>query len=63
MKLLYNYYYNYIYYSFTNIYITLTSKNLFPSLLNSISIRVIKIKNYLQLLGLAPYSRNSCVFI
>ena len=43
-------------YNYICIYITLTSINLFPSLIISISLRLINIRNNLAFSGLAPYS-------
>ena len=39
---------------------TLTSINLFPSPISSISLRLINFQDNLPLSGLAPYSWNSC---
>ena len=39
-----------------HVYITLTSINLFPSLLNSVSLRLINIINNLAVSGFVPYS-------
>ena len=43
-------------------YITLTSVNLFPSDISSISLRLINIIKNLAFLGSAPCSKNSCIF-
>ena len=43
----------------SNFYITLTSINLLPSEINSISLRLINTRKNLALSGSAPYSMNS----
>ena len=40
-------------------YITLTPINLFPSPINSVSLRLINIRKILAFPGSAPYSKNS----
>ena len=50
-------------YTIMNIYITLTSINLFPSLNNSISPRLTNIKNNLVLSGSVRYSWNSWILL
>ena len=43
----------------TIIYVTLTPNNLFPSPINSVSLRLINIRKKLPFSGSAPYSKNS----